>query len=50
MFNPLTPFLDAIANGTDSPLPLRQALPAHHIVDAIYASADGAGVVVRPPR
>ncbi len=50
MFNPLTPFLDAIANGTDSPLPLREALPAHHIVDAIYASADGAGVVVRPQR
>jgi predicted dehydrogenase len=50
MFNPLTPFLDAIANGTESPLPLREALPAHRIVDAIYASADRAGAVVRPPR
>ena len=40
MFNPLTPFLDAIADGSTSPLPLRDALPAHRIVDAIYASAD----------
>ena len=40
MFNPLTPFLDAIADGAPSPLPLREALPAHHIVDAIYAAAD----------
>jgi predicted dehydrogenase len=40
MFNPLTPFLDAIADGSTSPLPLREALPAHRIVDAIYASAD----------
>ncbi len=46
MFNPLTAFLDAIANGVDSPLPLREALPAHRIVDAIYASADAGGVVV----
>ena len=44
MFNPLTPFLDAIASGAPSPLPLRQALCAHRIVDAIYASADGSGV------
>ena len=43
MFNPLTPFLDAIADGAPSPLPLREALPAHRIVDAIYASADDAG-------
>jgi predicted dehydrogenase len=50
MFNPLTAFLDAIANGTDSPLPLRQALPAHRIVDAIYASADDAGALVRPQQ
>jgi predicted dehydrogenase len=50
MFNPLTPFLDAIADGTDSPLPLRQALPAHRIVDAIYASADEGGAGVRPAR
>jgi len=43
MFNPLTPFLDAIAGGAPSPLPLREALPAHRIVDAIYASADSSG-------
>lgn len=50
MFNPLTPFLDAIAGGQRSPLPLREALAAHRIVDAIYASADRAGTVVRPHR
>ena len=44
MFNPLTAFLDAIASSAaPSPLPLREALPAHHIVDAIYASADSSG-------
>jgi predicted dehydrogenase len=43
MFNPLTSFLDAIATGAPSPLPLREALPAHRIVDAVYASADAAG-------
>ena len=48
MFNPLTPFLDAIAAGTPSPLPLREALPGHRIVDAIYASADDGGAVVGP--
>ncbi len=46
MFNPLTPFLDAIAEGTASPLPLREALAAHRIVDAIYASADDAAGAV----
>jgi predicted dehydrogenase len=44
MFNPLTSFLDAIADGAASPLPLREALPAHRIVDAVYASADARGV------
>ena len=43
MFNPLTAFIDAIASGGPSPLPLGAALPAHHIVDAIYASADESG-------
>jgi predicted dehydrogenase len=43
MFNPLTSFLDAIANGAPSPLPLREALAAHRIVDAVYASADAGG-------
>lgn len=46
MFNPLTPFLDAIATGAPSPLPLREALAAHRIVDAIYASADAAGTPI----
>ena len=45
MFNPLTGFLDAIAGGHESPLPLRDALAAHRIVDAIYASADVGGAV-----
>jgi predicted dehydrogenase len=49
MFNPLTPFLDAIAGGTTSPLPLREALPAHRIVDAIYASADASGAPTPVP-
>jgi len=43
MFNPLTPFLEAIRDGRPSPLPLREALPAHELVDAIYASADDDG-------
>jgi len=47
MFDPLSPFLRAIAEGAESPLPLRAALPAHRIVDAIYASADGTGAPVR---
>jgi len=46
MFNPLTPFLDAIADGRPSPLPLSEAVAAHRIVDAIYASADGGGAPV----
>ena len=46
MFNPLTPFLDAIAGGAPSPLPLREALLAHRIVDAVYASADSSGNTV----
>jgi len=40
MFNPLTGFLDAIATGAPSPLPLREALHAHRLVDAVYSSAD----------
>ncbi|HSP30133.1 MAG TPA: hypothetical protein VLN74_16395, partial [Ilumatobacteraceae bacterium] len=43
MFNPLTSFLDAITSGASSPLPLREALAAHRIVDAVYASADSSG-------
>lgn len=43
MFNPLTPFLEAITSGAPSPLPFGEALRAHRIVDAIYASADSGG-------
>jgi UDP-N-acetyl-2-amino-2-deoxyglucuronate dehydrogenase len=46
MFNPLTPFLDAVADGRPSPLPLSEAVVAQRIVDAIYASADGGGAPV----
>ncbi len=46
MFNPLTPFIDAIAAGAPSPLPFTEALAAHRLVDAIYASAAGDGAVV----
>ena len=46
MFNPLTPFLDAIASGASSPLPLSKALPAHRIVDAIYESAERDGTQI----
>jgi predicted dehydrogenase len=43
MFNPVTPFLEAIRDGRPSPLPFREALAAHELVDAIYASADHDG-------
>ncbi len=46
MFNPLTPFIDAIRDAKPSPLPFSEALPAHRLVDAIYASADQGGIVV----
>ena len=46
MFNPLTSFLEAVRDGLPSPLPFSEALPAHLLVDAIYASADAGGPVV----
>jgi predicted dehydrogenase len=46
MFNPVTPFLEAIRDGSESPLPFREALPAHRLVDAIYTSADEDGAPV----
>lgn len=51
MFNPLTPFLEAVRDGQPSPLPFREALTAHVLVDAIYTSADsnGAPVAVTEP-
>ncbi len=45
MFNPITPFLEAAAAGGPSPLPFREALRAHRLVDAIYASADDGGAL-----
>jgi len=46
MFNPLNPFLAAIRDGRPSPFPMSEALAAHGLVDAIYASADRGGAVV----
>ena len=46
VFNPATAFLAAVRDDAPSPLPFREAFPAHRIVDAIYASADGGGAVV----
>jgi predicted dehydrogenase len=46
MFNPLTPFIDAINDAKPSPLPFSEALAAHRLVDAIYTSADEGGAVV----
>jgi UDP-N-acetyl-2-amino-2-deoxyglucuronate dehydrogenase len=46
MFNPLNAFLAAIRDGRPSPLPMSEALLAHQLVDAIYASADQGGAVV----
>ena len=47
ILNPATPFLAAVRDGTPSPLPFAEALPAHRIVDAIYRSADSDGRVIR---
>jgi predicted dehydrogenase len=49
LFNPATPFLQAVRDGGPSPLPLAEALPAHRVVDAVYASADDGGRVVAVP-
>ncbi|MGB0112338.1 MAG: Gfo/Idh/MocA family oxidoreductase [Ilumatobacteraceae bacterium] len=46
IFNPLTPFLAALRDGAPSPLPFTEALPAHRLVDAIYASADRGGAPI----
>ncbi|MEO1058011.1 MAG: Gfo/Idh/MocA family oxidoreductase [Actinomycetota bacterium] len=42
MFNPVTEFLETVRDGRPSPLPLSTALPAHEVVDRIYADADRA--------
>ena len=46
-FNPLTQFLQAARDGGTAPLPFAAARPAHHLVDAIYESADAGGTVVQ---
>ncbi len=48
MFNPLSPLIRALTTGAPSPLPLRTAMPAHRIVDAVYASAEAGGAPVVP--
>ena len=45
--NPATAFLAAVRDGIPAHPSLAEALPAHRIVDALYASAAGAGAVVR---
>ena len=46
VFNPISPFLRALRDGAAPPLPFSEALPAHRLVDAIYASADDNGAPV----
>ena len=45
--NPATAFLTAVRDGTPAHPSLAEALPAHRVVDAMYASADAGGAVVR---
>ena len=45
-FNPLTRFLEAARDGAPSPLPFTEAAAAHHLVDAMYRSADHGGTVI----
>jgi predicted dehydrogenase len=49
--NPATAFLTAVRDSTPAHPSLAEAVPAHRVVDAIYASADADGAVVRmdPP-
>ena len=49
-FNPLTRFLEAARDGGPSPLPFGEAAAAHHLVDAMYVSADGGGRVISDPE
>ncbi len=48
--NSATAFLSAVRDGTAARPSLAEALPAHRVVDAIYASAASAGAVVRPAQ
>jgi predicted dehydrogenase len=45
--NPATAFLASVRDGTPAQPSLADALPAHRVVDAMYASADSGGEVVR---
>ena len=45
-FNPLTRFLEAVRDGASSPLPFAEAAVAHHLVDAMYQSAEQGGTVI----
>jgi UDP-N-acetyl-2-amino-2-deoxyglucuronate dehydrogenase len=46
--NAATAFLAAVRDGTPASPDLAEALPAHRVVDAVYASAAAGGAVVRP--
>jgi predicted dehydrogenase len=45
--NPATAFLTAVRERIPAHPSLAEAVPAHRVVDAIYASADSGGAVVR---
>jgi len=47
--NPATAFLTAVRDGTRASPSLADALPAHRLVDAMYASAASGGAVVDDP-
>jgi predicted dehydrogenase len=48
--NSASAFLAAVRDGGHASPALVEALPAHRVVDAIYASAAEGGAVVRPDR
>lgn len=48
--NAATAFLTGVRDGTEAHPALVEALPAHRVVDAIYASAAAGGALVRPDR
>ncbi len=48
MFNPANQFLAAVSDASPSPVPFREALVAHDLVDAIYESAALGGTSVTP--
>ncbi len=50
LFNPATAFLEAVRGETPPALPLREAVVAHRLVDALYRSADQAGATIRAPE